>query len=79
MRSERWEAIRFLLVIALAAMIATFPFWYPKEKGHVQAGHGWSDDTARGWGRRGGWTARTPNPNEGEHLVRPDQALNPAI
>ncbi len=60
-RSERWEAVRFLLVIALAVLIATFPFWYPKERGHVQAGHGWSD-TGTEWRRgRGKWATPTPD------------------
>ncbi|GEM_PF-1262340 len=28
-----WEAVRFLSVIALALVIATFPFWYPEVTG----------------------------------------------
>ncbi len=28
-----WEAVRFLSVISLAMVIATFPFWYPEVAG----------------------------------------------
>ncbi len=28
-----WEAVRFLSVVALAVVIATFPFWYPEVTG----------------------------------------------
>ncbi len=28
-----WETVRFLSVIALAVVIATFPFWYPEVTG----------------------------------------------
>ncbi|GEM_PF-2610833 len=70
MKSKRWEAIRFLLVIILAVIIAAFPFWYPKEKGHVQAGLGWSKDAHRRWRRgKGEWTPRTLNP-DGEISIR---------
>ncbi len=76
MKGERWEAIRFLLVIILALIIATFPFWYPKERRHVKVGYGWSEDADKGW-RRGkdGWTPRTPIPNVGIS-IQPTSTLN---
>ncbi len=31
-RREHWETVKFIIVFILAAIIATFPFWYPKEE-----------------------------------------------
>ncbi len=31
-RREFWEIVKFIIVLILAFIIATFPFWYPKEE-----------------------------------------------
>ncbi len=31
-RREYWEIVRFIIVLILAFIIATFPFWYPKDE-----------------------------------------------
>ena len=37
---EKWEIVKFILVLILAFIIATFPFWYPKEKQGLRQGAG---------------------------------------
>lgn len=33
-RREHWEIVKFIIVLTLAFIIATFPFWYPKEEAY---------------------------------------------